>query len=56
MQSTGESLVDGLKNHVLKVMSGLQGACLDSAGVGYRTVEEAGGLGVGLDAQDGWLT
>jgi hypothetical protein len=56
MQNTGESLIDGLKNHVLKVMSGLQGAGPDSAGVGYRTVEEAGCLGLGLDAQDGWLT
>ena len=56
MQNAGARLVSELKAHVLRAMQGIAECEPGGHGVTYRVVQDLAGLGLHLEAQDGWLT
>lgn len=54
--ASGPDLITALKHHVIETMRRLPDCAPNGDGAGNREIEEASGLALELDSQDGYLT
>ncbi len=56
MIDSGRKLITNLQQHVIRAMKTIEECQPNQAGVRYRAIEAAAGLGLDLEARNGWLT
>ena len=54
--ASGPELIATLKQHVLQTMRGMPDCAANGEGAGNREIEEASGLALKIESQDGYLT
>jgi hypothetical protein len=54
--ASGQALIDLCKRHLIETMASLPDCAPDGPGLGYKAIEEAAGLELGLPKEDGRFT